>query len=271
MKYFGDRNSKFFLVIATFSIIAIITGCTTSPASTQTTTSGSTSTQATPSGSTSSTTAVTDSAPTNFITAVQQVLPSVVKIEVTYGPQGAPGDPQAQGASGTGWVIRTDGMIVTNNHVIDSAQTVTVILPDGTKYPATAIKTDAIKDLAVIKIAAQNLPVAITGDSSQLMLGQPVAAIGNALDLGIRVTVGVVSLLNVTITVSNQTLSGLIETDAAINPGNSGGVLINTLGQVIGIPNAGLDDPSLDIENFGYAISINEAIPVITNLMAQIP
>jgi serine protease Do len=102
-------------------------------------------------------------------------------------------------------------------------------------------------------------------------MGQPVAAIGNALNLGIRVTAGVVSQLNVPVSYSGVSLTGLIETDASINPGNSGGVLINTSGEVVGIPSAGLEEANLDVENFGYAISINEALPVINNLIAQMP
>ena len=84
-------------------------------------------------------------------------------------------------------------------------------------------------------------------------------------------TVGVVSQLNVPITVSNLSLTGLIETDASINPGNSGGVLIDILGKVVGIPNAEMNDPYLDVENFGYAISISEAMPILNNLISQMP
>jgi S1-C subfamily serine protease len=207
----------------------------------------------------------------DFVNAVAKVMPSVVKVEITFGPQGAPGDPQAKGGAGTGWVIRQDGLIVTNNHVVDGAQTITVILPDGTKYTPTSVKTDAAKDLAVLRIAATNLPAVVTGDSSKLKLGQPVAALGNALNMGVRVTTGVVSQLNVPISTGNEMLKGLIETDAAINPGNSGGVLINVSGEVIGIPNSKLEDPNLDVENFGYAININEAMPVINSLISQMP
>jgi serine protease Do len=256
------KKSKVTLLLAVFiAMLVLVSGCTGSAVSTPSNTPTTTSTD----------TPGTSSAPTNFISAVQKVMPSVVKIEVTYGPQGAPGDPQATAASGTGWVVRSDGIIVTNNHVVDGAQTINTILPDGTQHAASNIKTNPGKDLAVFQIQVQNLPVATIGDSSQLMLGQPVAAIGNALNLGVRVTSGIVSQLNVTIDISNLTLSGLIETDATINPGNSGGVLIDLLGEVVGIPNAGLYDPNLDVENFGYAISINEAMPVINSLMAQIP
>jgi serine protease Do len=226
----------------------------------------------TPSPSSPATTpALNSDTPADFVDAVQKVSPSVVEIEIAYGPQGAPGDPRTRAAAGTGWVIREDGLIVTNNHVVDSAQTITVILADGTRYTSTAVQTNAGKDLAVVKIAAQNLPVAVTGDSSQLKMAQPVAVIGNALNMGIRVTVGVVSQLNVPVNYDSVSLNGLIETDASINPGNSGGVLINIQGEVVGIPSAGLEDPNLDVEDFGYAISINEALPVINNLIAQMP
>jgi serine protease Do len=226
----------------------------------------------TPSPPPSTTTPASNSnSPVNFVDAVQQVLPSVVEIEITYGPQGAPGSPGTHAAAGTGWIIREDGLIVTNNHVVESAQTITVILADGSKHTSTAVQTSAGKDLAVVQIAAQNLPAVTIGDSSQLKMGQPVAAIGNALNLGIRVTAGVVSQLNVPVSYDSVSLSGLIETDASINPGNSGGVLINTSGEVVGIPSAGLQDPNLDVENFGYAISINEATPVLNNLIAQMP
>jgi serine protease Do len=209
--------------------------------------------------------------PGDFVAAVQKTLPSVVEIEISYGPQGAPGDPTSHAAAGTGWIIREDGLIVTNNHVVESAQTITVILTDGSNYTSTAVQTNAGKDLAVVKIAAQNLPAVTTGDSSQLKMAQPVAVIGNALNMGIRVTAGVVSQLDVPVSYGSVSLTGLIETDASINPGNSGGVLINTSGEVVGIPSAGLEEANLDVENFGYAISINEAMPVINNLIAQIP
>jgi serine protease Do len=208
---------------------------------------------------------------TNFVNAVQKVLPSVVKVEVVYGPQGAPGDPSASAGAGSGWVIEKSGLIVTNNHVVAGAQTISIVMSDGTKYTPNAVQTNSGKDLAVLKIDAQNLTVVSTGDSSQLKLGQPVAALGNALNLGIRITTGVVSQLNVAANYDSVSLAGLIETDSGIEPGNSGGVLINVLGEVVGITNAGLQDQNLDVENFGYAITINEAMPVINNLISQMP
>jgi len=250
------------LLLGLIAVIALVfTACTAVP-----------DTSAPSSSTAPTTTPVSNSnTPVDFVAAAQKVLPSVVEIEIAYGPQGAPGSPSTHAAAGTGWVIREDGLIVTNNHVVESAQTITVILADGTKHTSTAVQTNAGKDLAVVKIAAQNLPAVITGDSSQLKMAQPVAVIGNALNLGIRVTAGVVSQLDVPVSYDGISLTGLIETDASINPGNSGGVLVNILGEVVGIPCAGLDDPNLDVEDFGYAISINEATPVINNLIAQMP
>jgi serine protease Do len=258
------RGAKLSVILAVSCTILILTACTSLSTTTQ-------SNSSTPVYTPNPTASPSVNPVTDFVAAVQHIMPSVVQIEVTYGPQGAPSDPQAHGAAGSGWVIRSDGLIVTNNHVVDGAQTITVILPDGTKQTTTTVQANPGKDLAVLKIATQNLPAVVTGDSSQLKLAQPVAAIGNALNLGVRVTVGVVSQVDVPANYDNISLTGLIETDAAINPGNSGGVLINVLGEVVGVPNAGLQDPNLDVENFGYAISINEAMPVINSLVSQIP
>ncbi len=183
-----------------------------------------------------------------------------------------PADPTARGAAGSGWVIGQNGLIVTNNHVIDGAQTITVTLNDGRKFTATAVKANSGHDLAVVKINAQNLPSASIGDSSALKMGQPVAAIGNSLDMGLRVTGGLVSRLDVSVTYqTGLTINGCIETDTVINPGNSGGVLINTSGEVVGITNATLEGPSTDVEGFDYAIAISEAMPVINSLVSQMP
>jgi serine protease Do len=208
--------------------------------------------------------------PQDFSTAVASLLPSAVMIEVQFSAQAAAAQ-GSSGAAGTGWVLDTNGHIVTNNHIISGAKSVTVVLQDGTQYTPTAIQADAQNDLAVLKIDAKNLKPATLGDSSKLVLGQPIAALGNAMNLGIHVTAGIISNLNVSITVNNANLSGLIETDATINPGNSGGILFTLAGELIGIPNAGLDAPNIDPENFGYAISINTALPVINKLASQLP
>jgi S1-C subfamily serine protease len=220
-------------------------------------------------GSSSSTTQNTNQNPSpqlvaDFTTAVEKALPSVVIIEVDLGAQG--------GAAGTGWLFDANGHIVTNAHVIAGAQSITVTLNDGRKFTATGSQSNTDKDIAVVKINAQNLTAASIGDSSSVKMGQAVAAIGNSLDLGLRVTAGVASRLDVSITYQNNlTINGCIETDAVLNPGNSGGVLIDTSGNVIGITNATLEGPNTDVEGFDYAISINEALPVINSLVSKLP
>ena len=158
---------------------------------------------------------------TDFSHAAEVIEPSVVVIEdevqssilgiISYTEQQA----------GTGWIIDSDGVIVTNNHVIQGASSITVTLANGQTFPAITVQGNAAYDLAVIKINAQNLPVAPIGDSNTLMVGQPVAAIGNALNLGISLVGGWVSRLDTSVTFSDgSTLTNMIETDAAINPGN---------------------------------------------------
>ncbi len=206
-----------------------------------------------------------------FEETAAKVLPSVLQIEVSYGSGGAPGNPSVRASAGTGWIFREDGIVVTNHHVIDGAGTVTVIFPDGSRERAVSVLSEHGEDVAIIKISRQGLPALVLGNSSTLRIGQPVAAVGNALNLGIRLTQGIVTRLNVPVTYDSILLTGLIETDAAINPGNSGGVLINLNGEVVGVPNAGLDGPHLDIENFGYAIAINDAVPFINRLIDGLP
>ncbi len=190
----------------------------------------------------------------NWIQAVEKVKPSVVAVETSTG-------------SGSGWIIDSAGIIVTNEHVVVDAWEVGVILEDGSYYLAQSIYTDPITDIAVILIDATGLPAAAIGNSSNLKVGQPVAAIGNALGLGISMKGGWVSQLNVSTVIENRALYGLIETDAAMNPGNSGGPLINLAGEVVGITNAKLVD--VTIESVGYAISIDSALPVIERLIQQ--
>ncbi len=174
--------------------------------------------------------------------------------------------------NGSGAIIDAEGHVLTNNHVVESAQALQVTLPDGRTFPATLVGRDPASDLAVIQIQGNNLPTIPLGDSSKLAVGEWVVAIGNALGLegGPTVTTGVISALNRTIQEENgASISGLIQTDAAINPGNSGGPLVNLRGELIGIntavpgPTGGGYQPS----GIGFAISINEAKPVIQQLM----
>jgi S1-C subfamily serine protease len=203
----------------------------------------------------------------DFAAAIDKVKPSVVIIETQKVTTVFPGRRVVQQSAGSGWVISSDGLIVTNNHVIADATSIKVTLADGRTFPSVAARADIANDLAVIKIDARNLPVATIGDSDKLQVGQPVAAIGNALGLGINMSGGWISRLNTSITFSDgSSLSGLIGTDAAINPGNSGGPLITINGEVVGITNAKLVQTG--VEGIGYAISINNAMKTISSLTA---
>lgn len=174
--------------------------------------------------------------------------------------------PQAvSSGAGSGVILTKDGYIVTNNHVIDSADKVTVTTKDGKSYNAKLIGTDASTDLAVIKIEASNLSPAVMGKSSKLEVGDTAVAIGNPLgELGGTVTSGIISALDREITVDNQKMH-LLQTNAAINPGNSGGGLFNDRGELIGIVNA--KSSGNNIEGLGFAIPIDRAKDVIENLI----
>ena len=169
--------------------------------------------------------------------------------------------------SGSGIIINADGYIVTNNHVIENASSLKVILNNSEEYAAKVIGTDPQTDLAVLKIeAGKELPYATFGDSADLKAGETAIAIGNPLgtEFAGTVTKGVISALNRSVTVEGKQLT-LIQTDAAINPGNSGGALVNSYGEVIGINTVKIS--SGDVEGLGFAIPINEAKPIIQDLM----
>lgn len=189
---------------------------------------------------------------TSFVEVVEKARPSVAVIETDMG-------------AGSGWIIDADGIIVTNYHVIEDATEIFVILDDGRTFTAESVRSDYTTDIAIIYIDAHNLPAADIGDCCELKVGQPVAAIGNALGLGISLKGGWISRLNTSVTVEGQNLFGLIETDAAINRGNSGGPLVNMAGEVIGITSVKLID--VEVEGVGYAISMDTALPVIQDLI----
>ncbi|MBI1754752.1 trypsin-like peptidase domain-containing protein [Candidatus Azambacteria bacterium] len=164
-------------------------------------------------------------------------------------------------SSGTGFVISSDGLILTNKHVVSEEDAeFTVLANDGKKYPAKVLAKDPVQDIAVLKIEKKNLAVLTIGDSDTIATGQTVIAIGNALgEFRNTVSVGVISGLRRTITAqgggTSETLEDLIQTDAAINPGNSGGPLLNLNGQVIGINTA----MTQAAQNIGFALPINKA------------
>lgn len=197
---------------------------------------------------------------------VSKVKPSVVAINVEAVTYNIFNQPSKVEGAGSGWIIDKDGYIVTNNHVVEGADNVTVTLADGSKFSAEMVRTDPLTDLAVVKIDAHDLPALDIGDSSKLEIGDWVVAVGNALGMGISATAGIVSALDISLAESpGQTLQGLIQTDTAINPGNSGGPLVNLAGEIIGINSIKI--AQVGVEGMGYAISINEAMPIIQKLI----
>lgn len=204
----------------------------------------------------------------DFVSVVAEVRPSVVAINTEVTNLDIFNRPFTQEGAGSGWIIDEVGYIVTNNHVIEGAESITVTLADGRTLPAGVVGTDALDDLAVLKIDATNLVVLDVGDSSLAQVGEWVLAVGNSLGLGITAKEGIVSRIGVSIPVSAaQTLDDLIETSAAINPGNSGGPLVNMRGEVIGITSIKI--ATVGVEGLGYAISTNGAMPVIRELIQK--
>lgn len=174
---------------------------------------------------------------------------------------------QSQHSSGSGIILREDGYIVTNNHVVEGAAKVTVNTIAGQSFEAKIIGTDARTDLAVLKVESKTaLPFAELGDSSTLRVGEMALAIGNPLreELAGTLTVGYISAINRSMEIDGKQMT-MIQTDAAINPGNSGGALLNMYGQVIGINTA--KSTGYDVEGLGFAIPINEAKPIIESII----
>ena len=202
----------------------------------------------------------------SFADLINLAQPCVVEINVTATVSTGRRTVQQQGA-GSGWIMDTNGTIVTNDHVIAGTTTITVTTSDGKTFPAQVIGEDPVADLALIKIDATNLQSMKTGDVSKLRSGDWVLAIGNPLGEGIIATQGIVSRLGVSVPYSStQTYNDLIETTAPINPGNSGGPLVNMNGEVIGITTLGATG---GVQGMGYAISMVDALPVIQKLSGK--
>ena len=194
-----------------------------------------------------------------------KVQPAVVSIRTRTLSLGDFLRPVPGEGAGTGFVIAPDGVMVTNNHVVAGAQSIEVVFADDRKMPARVLGRDPTTDLAVLKVDASDLPIAVLGDSDALRVGDDVIAIGNALGLqgGLTVTRGIVSAEDRTITAEDGTrLEHVIQTDTAINPGNSGGPLVNSAGEVVGINTA----VAGNAENIGFSIAINAAKPIIEQL-----
>jgi S1-C subfamily serine protease len=216
------------------------------------------------------------------VQVVERVRPAVVNVTTDLLQSDPFGAAQTGRGVGTGFVVRSDGIVVTNYHVVEGASRITVISSDAQpkRYEARVIGGDQQADLAVLKIDAQGLATAPLGSSAALKLGQPVVALGYALAIkkgGPTVTTGIVSALGRSIkaadpgcqtcTNGQRLYTDIIQTDAAINPGNSGGPLVNLAGQVIGINTAGAGAAAA--ENIGFAIAIDSATPTIEDAMAN--
>ncbi len=167
---------------------------------------------------------------------------------------------------GSGFIIRADGYIVTNNHVVDHATDIRVKLQDGREFPGTVVGRDPMTDLALLKVDATSLPTIPLGNSSKMAVGEPVMAIGNPFGLSGTVTTGIVSAEGRVI--GEGPYDNFIQTDASINPGNSGGPPVNSLGEVVGI-NTAIFSQSGGSVGIGFAIPINEAKTVLPQLLTK--
>lgn len=175
-------------------------------------------------------------------------------------------------AAGSGFILSADGYILTNYHVVEDSNSITVSLYDGTEYDATLVGCDESNDIAVLKIDAEGLTPVVLGDSDNLNVGDQVVAIGNPLgELTFSLTTGVVSALNREVTLSSNVTMNLIQTDCAINSGNSGGALFNLYGEVIGITNAKYSSSGssgeASIDNIGFAIPINSVRSIVESII----
>lgn len=189
--------------------------------------------------------------------AVVEITTELMTTNSFYGQQ------ISQGA-GSGVIISQDGYIITNNHVIDNATKITVTLRNGDTYDAKLIGKDSEVDIALLKIDAKDLKVAVFGDSSKLTVGDKAVAIGNPLgQLGGTVTDGIVSALDRTVVIEDKAMN-LLQTDTAINPGNSGGGLFNGQGELIGIVVAKSSGET--VEGLGFAIPINDVLDILSDL-----
>ncbi|HET8771953.1 MAG TPA: trypsin-like peptidase domain-containing protein [Gemmatimonadaceae bacterium] len=230
--------------------------------------------------------AISTSRRTAITEAVERVAPAVVTVQTERIERTAAapldfffgGRPSEQIAAGigSGFIVREDGIIVTNAHVIAGANTVSVALRDGTTYPAEVVGQDELNDLAVLRIDAKGLPTAPLGTSSGLMIGEWVIAIGNPYGFLLgntepSVTAGVVSGVGRNLTGRGDgpgVYVDMIQTDASINPGNSGGPLVNARGEVIGV-NSSIYSPSGGSIGLGFAIPVDRARRVAEDLLAH--
>ena len=168
-------------------------------------------------------------------------------------------------ATGSGVIISSDGYIVTNNHVVEGADELTVTLNDNREFSARVVGTDKQTDLALLKVNAKNLPTLPIGDSDKLKVGEWVIAVGNPYNLSSTVTAGIVSAKSRGLGATQNGIESFIQTDAAINPGNSGGALVNTQGELVGI-NAMLYSQTGAYSGYGFAIPTNIMTKVVEDI-----
>jgi Do/DeqQ family serine protease len=215
---------------------------------------------------------------TSYADALETIRPAVVsvyssKIVRQQVPEflrqfGAQGREQKQKGLGSGVIVSSDGFIITNNHVVEEADEVKVLLNDEREFTAKVIGTDPKTDVAVIKIDADNLPAAILADSTKLRVGDVVFAIGNPLGVGQTVTMGIVSATGRRVGILDEVggYEDFIQTDAAINQGNSGGALIDARGRLVGINSAIISTSQGNI-GIGFAIPVNLASNIMNSLI----
>jgi len=232
-------------------------------------------TQSAPVNSTSKVTNVISTAQgaTDVATIAKKVTPSIVNVDVSATSQGNLFNPSStQKGTGSGVIYTADGYIITNNHVVENAQDITVTLASGTELKAKLVGTDPENDIAVIKIDKAGLPPISIGNSDTLVVGQLVVAVGSPLGFEQTVTAGIISALHRNVAADTQSgqvsvLTDLIQTDAAINPGNSGGALSDGGANLIGI-NCMIASQSGGSEGIGFAIPVNTAKRVADAIIA---
>lgn len=197
------------------------------------------------------------------VTVVETVGPAVVGV---IAKNGSPGRPGTEGGTGSGVIIAPDGYILTNEHVVHGAGTLSVVVQDGTEFPATLVGTDPMTDLAVLRAEGGGLPYAALGDSGVLRAGQLVIAIGNPLGFQSTVSTGVVSALGRALrSRSGRLVENIIQHTAPLNPGNSGGPLVDSRGQVIGVNTAII----AMAQGIGFAVPANTARWVVSQLLTH--
>ncbi len=223
----------------------------------------------------------------DFVRAAAAVIPAVVHLKTLYIESarrssglleelfGSPSAGESITGSGSGVIISADGYVITNNHVVENASQIEVVLPDRRTFKGTIVGTDPNTDLALVKIQAKELPVVLLGNSDAVQIGEWVLAVGYPLSLSSTVTAGIVSAKGRNIGILDRSardglssagtsVESFIQTDAAINPGNSGGALVNTAGQLIGI-NAAIASQTGSYTGYGFAIPVNLAKKIIND------